>query len=577
MNPQFQKAVQLHQNGQFHEAESEYKQILESQPDNVQLYNYLADALNRQGKLQETAQLLKDAAERFPTNLFLKVTLGQTLLGLGHIEEASDLAIGLQKDFPRSGEVFYFSGNLYMQQGRGEEALAAFEKAVNIIPQLTEAQFNIGALLYQKRDLDGARKRWQKCVQQQAAFTPALLNLGNLELEAGRYEEALNYLSALLKQEPDHSYAHKLSGMAKHYLGERDEALEHYNRVFNTEGPGEEIHTLIGNVNRDMNRMEEAVNHYEKALTYNAESKIARENLDKISSSKIEGWHFDMLGDLKRNEGYDEAIKRVIRGGETVLDIGTGSGLLSMMCARAGARHVYTCETIQAIAQAAQQVISDNGYAGTISIIPKQSNSLKIGQEIPAKVDVLVSEVLDSGLLGEGVLPTVRHAREKLLKEGGRIIPAAATVKGMLIESNHLHAIAPLDHISGFDLRSFGRFQVKDVYRRETLNNVPYKSISKEFKVLDIDFYNLPPAVAPEAPNRHTLEVEISHDGELHAVAFWFDLHLDEQLSLSSGPEGEMIHWGQAVYSLNPVRKVKAGDRIKLVAEQSEMKIVFSL
>ncbi|MGB0177680.1 MAG: 50S ribosomal protein L11 methyltransferase [Owenweeksia sp.] len=284
-----------------------------------------------------------------------------------------------------------------------------------------------------------------------------------------------------------------------------------------------------------------------------------------------------MLADLSRNRGYDETIQRIIKGGEVVLDIGTGSGLLSMMCARAGAAKVYTCETISAIAEAAREVISENGFGEKIEVINKQSSSLKIGKELPAKADVLVSEVLDSGLLGEGVLPTVRHASAQLLKEGGRIIPAAATIKGMLIQSDHLHAIGPLQNISGFDLSSFGRFQVKEIYRRETLNNIPHTPLSRVIDLCNIDFYKLPPAVGPEAPNRDHIEVEIIADGMLHAVAFWFDLHLDDKLTLSSGPEGEMIHWGQAVYTLAPARQVKKGQRLDLCVEQSEMKVVFSL
>ncbi len=576
MNPILQKAIQFHQSGNFQQAEHEYKALLATGQTDPMIFNYLSDAMNRQGKLQETVQMLQKATAQHPGDVYLKITLGQTLLGLGQLKDARSLAETMERDYPEKGEVHYFTGNLYMQENRLEEAFTSFQKAVKQVPQLAEAHYNMGLIAYQKGDGEAARKHWQACLKQQQAFIPALLNLGNLEMDLNFHEKALQHLDKALHYDPNNSYAHKLSGMAKHYLGDKDAALSHYKKVLETEGSGDEILTLLGNVNRDMNRMENAVDYYEKALALNPQNTLARENLDKISSSRIEGWHFDMLGDLARNQGYQEAIERAVKGGETVLDIGTGSGLLSMMCARAGAKKVYTCETIQLIADTAATVISDNGYRDQIHVIHKQSNSLKVGEDLPKKADILISEVLDSGLLGEGVLPTVRHATANLLKEGGTIVPAGATVKGVLIQSDHLHSIAPLKDISGFDLSSFGKFQTKNVYRRETLNNVPYKVLSAEFRILDIDFYHLPKAAGENSPNLHQLEIEITADGELHAVAFWFDLHLDDQLSLSSGPEGEMIHWGQAVYSLNPPKSVKAGDKISLTAAQSEMKIVFS-
>jgi SAM-dependent methyltransferase len=312
-------------------------------------------------------------------------------------------------------------------------------------------------------------------------------------------------------------------------------------------------------------------------LEINPKNIIAKENLEKLDSRKIEGWHFSMLGDLSRNDGYYEVIQRKVKKGNTVLDIGTGSGLLSMMIAKAGAQKVYTCETIVAIADAAKNVIKDNGYEEQVEIFNRKSNRLRIGEEIPDKVDVIVSEILDLGLLGEGVLPSIRDAKAHLLKEGGTIIPSGAQVKGVLIQSDHLKKIDPIKEISGFDLSSFGKFQVDHSYRQAILKSVPNVKLSSIFDVLPIDFYNLPALAAFDNPNLHHLDIEIKADGELHGVVFWFNLYLDEQLSLSSGPDGEMIHWGQAVCCFAESRKVKVGKVVSIQAEQSETKVVFTL
>jgi type II protein arginine methyltransferase len=55
-------------------------------------------------------------------------------------------------------------------------------------------------------------------------------------------------------------------------------------------------------------------------------------------------WHFNIVHDEARNRIYDEALKRNVKPGMIVFEIGTGTGLLAMLAARAGAAHVYTCE-----------------------------------------------------------------------------------------------------------------------------------------------------------------------------------------------------------------------------------------
>ena len=73
-----------------------------------------------------------------------------------------------------------------------------------------------------------------------------------------------------------------------------------------------------------------------------------------------------VLQDRARNDAYDLAITKVIqkKGGEArVLDIGTGSGLLSMMAARAGAKYVIACEGKKPIADIARYIVRKNGMS----------------------------------------------------------------------------------------------------------------------------------------------------------------------------------------------------------------------
>lgn len=571
-----QRAYQHHQNKEFKEAENLYRSILEKGvDDDIPIYQALSDALNQQGKSTAAKALLQSAIELQPTQPLLKLGLAQQCMAMQEFAEASAVSEALISDFPDFGEAYYIKGNLCMQQQDLEGAMQAFEKTISLLPTMAEAHYNLGVLRYQKGDSIKAEENWKQAVAAQPSLLPAWLNLGNLALESNQFQEAINYLNSVLAFDPDHFSAIKMIGMAQHALGDVDDALQSYLKIDNEQNPSEEVLTLIANAYRDLGRITKAEEYYLSVLKMNPENSIAKENIQKMDQRKIEGWHFKMLADLGRNDGYDRAIKRNVKAGNTVLDIGTGSGLLSMMGIRAGAKKVYTCETVEVIANVAKQVIADNNFSDQIEVFNLKSSSLKLGEEIPKKVDVLVSEILDAGLLGEGVIPSVRHAKTNFLKEGGVILPAGATVKAMLIESKHLEAISPLGDISGFDLSSFGKFQYQNNYETIILNNNPHKKISEEKVVWNLDLYQLPEPTSALNPNIIPIEIEVQWDGEINAIVYWFDLHFDKEESLSSGSDGEMIHWGQAAYGLPGKRKVKKGDLIKLKIEQSDTNLIF--
>ena len=102
-------------------------------------------------------------------------------------------------------------------------------------------------------------------------------------------------------------------------------------------------------------------------------------------------WHIPMLNDRRRNDAFERAIRAAIeKAGKDalVLDIGTGSGLLSMMAARAGARKIVTCERVPVIAETAERIVAANGYDRQINVVNKGSNELVVGRDIPSRADM---------------------------------------------------------------------------------------------------------------------------------------------------------------------------------------------
>lgn len=140
----------------------------------------------------------------------------------------------------------------------------------------------------------------------------------------------------------------------------------------------------------------------------------------------------DMLHDRDRNRRYYEALRHVITGMKAagqevhVLDIGSGTGLLSMMAARAGADSVVACEAFGPVASCARRILEANGLTERVKLICKNSKNLVVGEDMPRKANVLVAELFDTELIGEGALEVYLHAADNLLTSDAVLIPCKA-------------------------------------------------------------------------------------------------------------------------------------------------------
>lgn len=133
--------------------------------------------------------------------------------------------------------------------------------------------------------------------------------------------------------------------------------------------------------------------------------------------------HVDMLNDRVRTDAYLAAIQEVVRPGDVVLDIGTGTGVFAVAAARAGAAHVYAIEAT-GIASAAREVFEANGVADRVTLLEGLSPEVTL----PTRATVLVAELIGLDPLAERILETTRDAVDRLLTPGARLIPSSIDV-----------------------------------------------------------------------------------------------------------------------------------------------------
>ena len=133
--------------------------------------------------------------------------------------------------------------------------------------------------------------------------------------------------------------------------------------------------------------------------------------------------HSKMLKDKPRMAAYAAALEALGERlqGATVMDVGSGTGILSMIAARNGARKVYAVEASD-FANVSREVIEANGLSSIIEVIKARVEDVQIDE----KVDIIVSEWMGFHLLHESMLDSVLFARDKFLKEGGLMLPESA-------------------------------------------------------------------------------------------------------------------------------------------------------
>ncbi|KAK7330757.1 hypothetical protein VNO77_24956 [Canavalia gladiata] len=308
--------------------------------------------------------------------------------------------------------------------------------------------------------------------------------------------------------------------------------------------------------------------------------------------------YLDMLNDSARNTAFRQAIEKTITGPCHVLDIGAGTGLLSMMAARAmgDEGRVTACESYLPMVKLMKKVLRLNGMEGRIKVINKRSDELNVGLDMPSRAHVLVSEILDSELLGEGLIPTLQHAHDNLLVENPLTVPFRATTYGQLVESTFLWQLHDLHSneagaSDGIHLTPPGLDGVLSVkHQQYAMHCDPIldemKLLSEPFKIFEFDFWK-----RPESYGETELCIKATNNGRVHAVVSWWVLQLDCEGTIyystaprwiSSptipGPVDWCDHWKQCVWFVpGGGISIFEGEEIHLHATHTETSISYNL
>jgi type I protein arginine methyltransferase len=263
-----------------------------------------------------------------------------------------------------------------------------------------------------------------------------------------------------------------------------------------------------------------------------------------------------MLTDNVRMRAWEQAIRQVVRPGDTVVDLGAGTGILTFLALKAGARHVVAIEKSDAI-ELAKRVAAYNGWTDQISFHHASSMDVSLDH----RADCLISETLGSFGIEENTLAFTADARERLLKPGGRMLPAAISSFLAPVDTPGLHhqRIGVWSNVSGIDMS----VAAEEGGRRMVVAAIePRRLVAKPAVFANID---LTCHTSTEVENR--LRFVFPRDATVHGLAGWFVCTVADGIQVDTGPHQPQTHWKQAWFPFPVPVTPRAGDILDVVMQ----------
>ena len=267
-------------------------------------------------------------------------------------------------------------------------------------------------------------------------------------------------------------------------------------------------------------------------------------------------YHTGLLLDDLRTRTYRDAIHRLVHPGDIVVDLGSGTGILSFFALEAGAAKVYAIERTH-MADVARMLVKRASAQDRIVVLHDESTVL----ELPERADVLVTETIGSFGFDEQILSSVLDARARLLKPDARVLPRQLSVGAVPVElpADYDKLIARWsERVHGVDLAPL---------RGLASNTLHHLHVSEQARIAtgaDVLFADL--ETLNEAAVDGRASFTIARDAVVHGFAVWFTAALVKDLTLTNRGE-HATHWSQGFLPLEFPVPAKRGAPVELELE----------
>ncbi len=495
-------------------------------------------------------------------NANVRLTEGLAYNQQGRLDDAEACYLDVIETEPSNTEALKLLAVVMVARGELEDALSYAAAAVDLQPENGDYRHLLGRIQLDFGDLEAARVSLSGALTK-AASDPLNLNLDLAECHGacGAWDDALGIAEAQAQANPGDARALSVAGNAAAALDRNELALGYFERAAAVNGNDPALWVSASKAHRALGDLEHAWLCIERALSLAPNDPNIHFVARIVRGEAVPAWHFNMMNDAARNAAFKRTMERQIKPHHVVLEIGTGAGLLAMMASRTGAR-IFTCESNAALANTARGLIACNRLTERITVIDGPSWELEVEKDIPGKVDVLLAEIFSAQLVSEEVIPTIEDAKRRLLKPGGIVIPAAATMMGALVHGAGMAALIRVSTIEGFDFTSFNAFT--PVLMNLDTPNTALEWLSEPVSLFHFDFQNQDEFPAESGQ----VGVEVTQDGLCQGVVQWLQIMLDNETLYENAPLGpgatRTKHWTPLFYPFPIPRELKKGQTVML-------------
>ncbi|KAJ5674079.1 Ribosomal protein arginine N-methyltransferase rmt3 [Penicillium macrosclerotiorum] len=346
--------------------------------------------------------------------------------------------------------------------------------------------------------------------------------------------------------------------------------------------PGSEAEKQVLELQEELERLQSQFSEYRLAVQKSMEDQLSKEDeklepgatikrpakdrlqdadADYFVSYSYNGIHESMLKDAIRTDAYRDFVyenKHLFKD-KVVLDVGCGTGILSMFCAKAGAKKVISVDNSNIIDRA-REIVHANGLGDVITCIRGKIEEVTLPVE---KVDIIISEWMGYALLFEAMFDSVIYARDRYLVPGGLMVPSHATLRiapfadSEFVDTN----VSFWNNVYGFNMSSM----LMNIYDEALVRHVKPTSLPGDSSV----FLPLPLHTITVDELSFLKEFQVTLNEDIDALdgwAIWFDMFFmpsqdstipenagpsDMQkkgfVAFTTGPHGTETHWQQAI------------------------------
>ncbi|KZC06251.1 Protein arginine N-methyltransferase 6, partial [Dufourea novaeangliae] len=273
--------------------------------------------------------------------------------------------------------------------------------------------------------------------------------------------------------------------------------------------------------------------------------------------------HQLMLTDKARTLAYKNAImnSKHLFENKSVMDVGAGTGILSIFCTKAGAKKVYAVEASD-LSKLTEKVVIENKL-NRITVIHSKvedidSNNLE-------KVDIIISEWMGFYLVHEGMLDSVLFARDHFLKENGLLFPSIAKLYASPCQLPSMYNFWA--DVYGVSMKCIGEEYRKTKSMKPEVLYVDEKDLLAESKLLAwLDLQCIDVQELDLLGGENYISV-CNKDGNYQGICIWFDVEFPDGSELSTSPFNEATHWKQTAIVLPTDMDVVKGEPIAFKLE----------